>query len=133
HDPRTIFYTALFHGLQYPNDYSEPAGDGLTRYYSGYTDSVHEDTEPYYQSWSIWDTFRAEHSLLTIFAPEHVNPMMRSLLKIYEWCGRLPIWANMVETNIMIATNADAVLANALERGFTDFNVSRAWEAVRAN
>ncbi|KFH42207.1 putative glycosidase-like protein [Hapsidospora chrysogenum ATCC 11550] len=133
HDPRTIFYTALFHGLQYPNDYSEPAGDGLTRYYSGYTDSVHEDTGPYYQSWSIWDTFRAEHSLLTIFAPEHVNPMMRSLLKIYEWSGRLPIWANMVETNIMIATNADAVLANALERGFTDFNVSRAWEAVRAN
>lgn len=133
HDPQTIFYTGLFHGLQYPNDFSEPLDGNMRTYYSGYTDSVHEGTEAYYQSWSIWDTFRAEHSLLTLFAPEHVNPMMRSLLKIYEWSGRLPIWANMIETNIMIATNADAVLANALTRGFNDYNISKVWEAVRAD
>ncbi|KAI9903797.1 hypothetical protein N3K66_000326 [Trichothecium roseum] len=134
HDQKTIFYSAMFHALQYPNDYSEPLNStrgGQRTYYSGYTDSVHKGNDSYYQSWSIWDTFRAEHSLLTIFAPERVNPMMRSLLKIYDWSGRLPIWANMVETNIMIATNADAVLANALARGFNDFNVSKAWEAVR--
>lgn len=40
------------------------------------------------------------------------------------------MWANVVETNIMIATNADAVLANALERGFNDFDVDKAWAAV---
>lgn len=133
HDPRTIFYTGIFHGLQYPSDFSEPTDGETKRYYSGYTDSVHEDTDSYYQSWSIWDTFRAEHSLITLFAPERVNPMMRSILKIYGWSGRLPIWANMIETNIMIATNADAVLANALERGFNDFNISKAWEAVHAD
>jgi predicted alpha-1,2-mannosidase len=59
--------------------------------------------------------------------------MMRSLLRIYDWSGRLPMWANIVETNIMIGTHVDAVLANALERNFTDFNVSKAWEAVRKN
>lgn len=133
HDPQTIFYTGLFHGLQYPNDFSEPLDGDKRTYYSGYTESVHEGTEAYYQSWSIWDTFRAEHSLLTLFAPERVNPMMRSLLKIYEWSGRLPIWANMIETNIMIATNADAVFANALIRGFNDYDISKAWEAVRAD
>lgn len=26
HDPRTIWYTDLFHALQYPNDFSEPTG-----------------------------------------------------------------------------------------------------------
>lgn len=133
HDSRTIFYTGLFHALQYPNDFSEPVDGELRRYYSGYTDSVHESTDSYYQSWSIWDTFRAEHSLITIVAPERVNPMMRSLLQIFDWSGRLPIWANMVETNIMVATNADAVLANALTRGFHDFDIGKAWEAVRSN
>jgi predicted alpha-1,2-mannosidase len=79
------------------------------------------------------DTFRAEHSLLTLLAPERINSMMRSLLHIYDWSGRLPMWANIVETNIMIGTHVDAVLANALERNFKDFNISKAWEAVEKN
>jgi len=79
------------------------------------------------------DTFRAEHSLLTLFAPERVNSMMRSLLRIYDYSGRLPMWANIVETNIMIGTHVDAVLANALSRNFTSFNITKAWEAVRKN
>jgi predicted alpha-1,2-mannosidase len=81
----------------------------------------------------IQDTFRAEHSLLTLFAPERVNSMMRSLLRIYDWSGRLPMWANVVETNIMIGTHVDAVIANALKRNFTDFDVPKAWEAVKKN
>ena len=32
-----------------------------------------------------------------MFAPERVNSMMRSLLRIYDWAGRLPMWANVVE------------------------------------
>jgi putative alpha-1,2-mannosidase len=97
HDQRTIWYTGLFHALQYPNDFSEPIGnspDSLRTFYNGYTDSVHTSNESYYQSWSLWDTYRAEHSLLTLFAPERVNGMMRSLLNIFDWSGRLPIWAN---------------------------------------
>lgn len=134
HDPRQIWYTGLFHALQYPNDFSEPTSnekDAERVFYSGYTDSVHIANDSYYQSWSIWDTYRAEHSLLTLFAPERVNGMMRSMLRIFDWTTWLPMWPNIVETNVMIATNADAVLANALERGFRDFNVSKAWTAVK--
>ena len=136
HDPRTIWYTGLFHALQYPSDFSEPIGNengGLRTFYSGYTDSIHRAKDSYYQSWSIWDTFRAEHSLLTLFAPERVNSMMRSLAQIFEWSGRLPMWANVVETNIMIGTHVDAVLANALVRGFRDFDISQAWAGVKKN
>ncbi|KAI7153510.1 hypothetical protein KC349_g8314 [Hortaea werneckii] len=135
HDPRTVWYTGLFHALQYPNDFSEPLTRDATRkvFYSGYTDSVHTSNDSYYQSWSIWDTYRAEHSLLTLFAPERVNSMMRSLLRIYEWAGWLPMWANIVETNIMIGTHVDAVFANALERGFRSFDITKAWEAVKKN
>lgn len=57
HDQRTIFYTGLFHGLQYPSDFSEPLetiNGGRRTWYEGYTDQVREDTDSYYQSWSIW-------------------------------------------------------------------------------
>ncbi|KAJ5157912.1 uncharacterized protein N7482_009012 [Penicillium canariense] len=134
HDPRTIWYTGLFHALQYPSDFSEPSlnGKDITRvFYSGYTDRVHTADDSYYQSWSLWDTYRAEHSLLTLFAPERVNGMMRTLLRIFDWSGWLPMWANLIETNIMIATNADVVLANALERGFRGFDLAKAWAAVK--
>lgn len=57
YDQRTIFYTALFHGLQYPSDFSEPLETiegGRRTWYEGYTDQVREDNDSYYQSWSIW-------------------------------------------------------------------------------
>jgi predicted alpha-1,2-mannosidase len=68
---------------------------------------------------------------LALLAPERVDSMMRTLLRIFDWTGRLPLWANLVETNIMIATNADVILANALIRGFRGFNVTNAWKAVQ--
>ena len=48
HDPRTVFYTGLFHALQYPSDFSEPLSNdptGPRTFYSGYTDSVHEASD----------------------------------------------------------------------------------------
>lgn len=57
YDQRTIFYTGLFHGLQYPSDFSEPLEmieGGRRTWYEGYTDQVREGEDSYYQSWSIW-------------------------------------------------------------------------------
>jgi putative alpha-1,2-mannosidase len=57
YDQKTIFYTGLFHGLQYPSDFSEPLETvlgGRRTWYEGYTDRVREDEDSYYQSWSIW-------------------------------------------------------------------------------
>lgn len=57
HDQRTVFYTGLFHALQYPSDFSEPLETvlgGRRTWYEGYTDQVREDEDSYYQSWSIW-------------------------------------------------------------------------------
>ncbi|KAK3068123.1 hypothetical protein LTR53_014544 [Teratosphaeriaceae sp. CCFEE 6253] len=125
HDPRTIWYTGLFHALQYPSDFSEPlnADGSLRTFYEGYTDSVHQTNDSYYQSWSIWDTYRAEHSLLTLFAPERVDSTGVSAADVLQ----------VVETNIMIGTHVDAVLANALSRGFRGFDITTAWKAVHKN
>ena len=123
-DELVTFYTCLFHALQYPSEIDE---DG--RYYCGYTDSVRE-TDSAYTAFSLWDTFRAQNALLVLLAPERIDGMMRSLLRSYQASGWLPIWENLVETNIMVGTHADSIVAEAMVKGFTGFSASTAYEAV---
>jgi predicted alpha-1,2-mannosidase len=97
-------------------------------YYSGYDDQIHNGKA--YTGYSIWDTFRAEWAFLNLFAPERVNEMIQSMLQVYEQSGRLPLWQNIVETNIMIGTHSSSLIAESLVKGYHDFNVSLAWEAI---
>ncbi|KAI0365464.1 glycoside hydrolase family 92 protein [Pilatotrama ljubarskyi] len=118
-----VFYTAVFHSLQYPYEQSE---DG--HYYSGYDDAVHEGES--YTVYSIWDTFRAEWAWLILFAPERINGMVQSMLQDYVEGGWLPMWKNIVETNIMVGTHADSLLAEAVAKGFAGFDIETAYDAV---
>jgi predicted alpha-1,2-mannosidase len=122
-DQRAIFYTGLYHALLYPRSMSE-----YGRYYSGFDDRVHSGAS--YTAYSLWDTFRAEHSLLTLIAPERVNDMMKALLQDYQEGGWMPKWPNPSYTNIMIATHADAVLAEAINKGFRGFDLNLAYAAA---
>ncbi|KDQ09208.1 glycoside hydrolase family 92 protein [Botryobasidium botryosum FD-172 SS1] len=119
----TNFYTGMYHALQYPSEFSE-----YGRYYSGYDDQIHEGEA--YTSYSIWDTFRAETAFLTMFAPERINGMITSMLQVYEQGGWLPMWQNPVETNIMVGTHVDSIIAEVMVKGFRDFDLSTAWAAV---
>jgi len=123
-DDRVTFYTSMFHALQYPSELDE---DG--RYYCGYSDSVREAPSAY-TAFSLWDTFRAQNALLILLAPERIDGMVSSLLRSYEASGWLPIWENLVETNIMVGTHADSIVAEAMVKGFTGFSTSLAYEAV---
>ncbi|EMD41146.1 glycoside hydrolase family 92 protein, partial [Gelatoporia subvermispora B] len=122
-DEEAMFYTAVFHTLQYPYEQDE---DG--QYYSGYDDAVHEGNS--YTGYSIWDTFRAEWAWQILLAPERIPGMVRSMLQDYQEGGWLPMWKNIVETNIMVATHADSLIAEAVVKGFTGFDVDLAYEAV---
>ncbi|KAH9029473.1 glycosyl hydrolase family 92-domain-containing protein [Lactarius hengduanensis] len=117
------FYTALFHTLQYPYEQDE---DG--QYYSGYDDQVHEGVS--YTGYSIWDTFRAVWGWQILFAPERIPGMVQSMLQDYKEGGWLPMWKNIVETNIMIGTHADSLIAEAALKGVTGFDMELAYEAV---
>ncbi|THH04809.1 hypothetical protein EW145_g5249 [Phellinidium pouzarii] len=101
----TTFYTAFYHTLQYPYEQHE---DG--KYYSGYDGMVHDGES--YTGYSIWDTFRAEWAWEIFFVPERIPGML-------------------TKTNIMIATHADVLIAEAIVKGFGDrFNTTLAYEAV---
>jgi predicted alpha-1,2-mannosidase len=122
-DQRRIVYTALYHALLYPRIFSEHG-----RYYSAFDDTVHQGVS--YTAYSIWDTFRAEHSLLTLMAPERVDGMIGALLQNYQEGGWMPKWPNPSYTNIMIGTHADSLVAEAINKHFHGFDYKLAWDAV---
>jgi predicted alpha-1,2-mannosidase len=122
-DQRHIFYTGLYHALLYPRLFSE-----YGRYYSAFDDRIHSGES--YTDFSIWDTFRAENSLLTLLAPERIDGMINALLQDYKEGGWLPKWPNPSYTNIMIGTHADSLIAEAVAKGFRGFDYQLAYEAV---
>ncbi|SPO21972.1 uncharacterized protein UTRI_10066 [Ustilago trichophora] len=152
-EQKRILYTGVFHASQYPAEHAEPIphSDGNVtgktepatlghgredqhkyHYYSGYTDSVYrvQDGLQRYQSWSIWDIYRAQWNFLILFEPQRVVDMVRSLLDIYDESGFLPMWSTLAETNIMISTHADSLIAEAAVKGVGGFDMQKAWEAV---
>ncbi|NOR73673.1 MAG: glycoside hydrolase family 92 protein, partial [Draconibacterium sp.] len=125
-DQKAVFYTALHRTLQYPRIFSE-----YGRYYSAFDDTIHNGVS--YNDYSLWDTFRAQHPWLTLVAPEHVNPMIQSLLQMYDEGGWMPKWPNPTYSNIMIGTHADAMVADAFVKNFKDYDLDKAYEAVYKN
>jgi predicted alpha-1,2-mannosidase len=122
-DQASTVTTALYHALLYPRVFSE-----YGRYYSAFDDKVHDGES--YTAYSIWDTFRAEHSLLTLVAPERIDGMITALLQNFKEGGWMPKWPNPSYTNIMIGTHADSMVAEALNKGFHGFDKEVAWQAV---
>ena len=120
---RTRLYTALYHALLYPRIFSE-----YGQYYSAFDDRPHNGES--YTAYSIWDTFRAENSLLTLFAPERIDGMITALLQNFQEGGWMPKWPNPSYTNIMIGTHADSLVAEAFRKGFHGFDRELAWKAV---
>ena len=110
----TILYTSLAHTLVYPYEIHEQTPSGR-KYYSGYLDKVVPGES--YSGYSIWDTFRAEWGWLILVAPERVGAMIRSMLGDYKEGGWLPMWKNLVESNIMVGTHGDVMIAQAMQAG----------------
>lgn len=119
----TLIYTAMYHALLYPRIFSE-----YGRYYSAFDDSIHNGES--YTAYSIWDTFRAENSMLTLLAPDRISGMITALLQDFKEGGWMPKWPNPSYTNIMIGTHADSLVAEAFRKGFAGFDRQLAWQAV---
>ncbi len=124
---RIRFYTALYHTGIHPSLYSDVNGE-----YRGMDGEVHRaDGWERYTVLSLWDTFRGEHPLLWELEPARSYDFLKTFLSIYEEGGKLPVWElSGYETNCMIGYNAAPVIADAIARGFTDFDVEKALEAL---
>ncbi|HUX57455.1 MAG TPA: GH92 family glycosyl hydrolase [Bacteroidales bacterium] len=125
------FYTALYHSLLFPATFSDADGK-----YMGLDNKVHIAKDFTYSSdFSLWDTFRAEMPLLALVQPERNNDAIRTMIAQYEQGGWLPTpqqFGNSY-TNDMIGDHPVAVILDAYMKGIKDFDVEKAYEAVKKN
>lgn len=124
------FYTSLYRTYLAPVIYSDANG----QYKAADSTIATADGYTRYDIFSLWDTFRAAHPLLTITQPERVNDFVRSLLAHYDEYGFLPVWSLLGnETNTMTGYHAIPVIADAILKGHRDFDVAKAYEAMKVS
>lgn len=124
----TTFYTAMYHAMVVPNIFSDVDGlyrtmDGNVRYADGFTP---------YTVFSIWDTYRAWHPLMTIIDTKRTSDYINTFLSHFRYGGRLPVWelaAN--ETDCMIGYHSVSVITDAWIKGIRGFDAEYALQAMK--
>jgi len=126
---RAIFYTALYHVMLSPNVYSDVDGQ-----YRGLDQKTHTaDGFNYYTVFSLWDTFRAEHPLLTLIDRKRTLDFIKSFLAMYDQSGLLPVWPLASnETFCMIGNHSIPVIVDAYAKGIRDFDAEKAFTAMKS-
>ena len=127
-DYKTNFYTALYHTMLAPNLYHDVDGR-----YRGLDLEIHQTNDfKYYTVFSLWDTYRAAHPLYTIIEQERTNDFINTFLAKYDEAGIMPIWdLSANETGCMIGYHAVPVIADAYLKGIKDYDVEKAFKAMK--
>ena len=117
-EERRIFATALYHSLQMPSLYSD-----LDYRYRGFDGEIHNDNRPFYNDFSLWDTYRTTHPLYTLLWPELHSDLLWSLATMSLQGNGLPRWplANS-DTGVMLGTSLNIVFSEALLKGVRGFD-----------
>ena len=125
---RTIFYTALYHTIIQPSEFCDVNGD-----YRGADGDIHRNNDfKTYTTFSLWDTYRAAMPLMTVIHPEKIRDIARTMVKIHEEQGKLPVWhlwGN--ETDCMVGNPGVIALADILVKDFEGFDKEQAYNALR--
>lgn len=111
---KRIFYTAMYHTMMAPCNYQDVDG----RYF-GIDKKIHRThpSEGAYTVFSLWDTFRAFHPLMTIIRPEDAVKWGKTLVRDYETGGCIPRWSLVGNyTGCMVGTPAMSVLADLVTK-----------------
>jgi predicted alpha-1,2-mannosidase len=127
---RTIFYTSLYRSLGRMTNITE---DG--KYFSGYDHAVHDaQGHDFYIDDGLWDTYRSLHPLQLLLDPHRQEDMIRSYLRMYEQSGWLPSFPSAAgEQAVMIGHHAAPFILDTFDKGYRDFDVEEAYQAMRKN
>ena len=131
-DMQKSFYTSVYHALLAPSLYMD-----VDNRYRGPDNAVHQAKGfEFYSTFSLWDTYRAEHPLLTLIQPPgHTDDIIKSLLAFQQESpyGMLPVWSYAgLETWCMIGYHAVAVIADAYMKGIRGYSAADALAAMQA-
>ena len=124
---KTIFYTALYHTMIAPSEFSDKDGS-----YRGADGKTHADPGfRTYTTFSLWDTYRAAMPLYSIYQPERYREFINTMLHIYQEQGKLPVWhLHGCETNCMVGSPGIMPVADAIVAGVAG---EEAFEAMKAS
>jgi hypothetical protein len=122
------FYTGLYHTFLAPNLFSDIDGN-----YRGNDGKIHQTIDfKVYTVFSLWDTYRALHPLLTLIQPEITIDFINTFIDIYDKKGLLPVWELAGnETNCMIGYHAVAVISDTYLKGIGGFDTEKAFTAAK--
>ena len=120
------FYTALYHAHIAPYNYQDV--DGTFR---GMDKQLHLSADPadgHYTVFSLWDTYRALHPLLTIIEPERALRYGRSLISDYQEGTILPRWPLASNyTGCMPGYHSVSILADLVAKGLASGEDLKLW------
>jgi predicted alpha-1,2-mannosidase len=126
------FYTSLYHAFLSPTIYMDVDGK-----YRGIDQNIHQaEGFTNYTTFSLWDTYRALHPLLTLVQQKRTSDMVNSMLvhRKQSVHGILPIWSHHANENwCMIGYHAVPVIADAYLKGISGFDAAEALEAMDAS
>jgi predicted alpha-1,2-mannosidase len=130
---RRMLYTSLYHALMAPSLFMDVDGS-----YRGPDHEVHRaEGFAFHSTFSLWDTYRALHPLLTLVRPEaDNNDFVRSLIESWKESpdGLLPVWQfHGQETWTMIGYHAVPVIADAWLKGIRGYSSDEALAAMVAS
>ena len=126
-DDKTVFYTALYHTLIHPNTLNDVNG----QYPEIKTGRIGTTSGTRYTVFSLWDTYRNLHQLMSLVYPQQQSDMIKSMLDMYDENGWLPKWElNATETFTMVGDPASIVIADTYLKGIQDFDVQKAYKAM---
>mgnify|MGYP006266808441 FL=1 len=128
-EQKTLFYTALYHTLIHPSILQDVNGEYPLMGKPG-VGQIEEGNR--YSIFSLWDTYRNVHPLLSLLYPEIQEEMVRSMVAMAKESDWLPKWELLsMETNVMVGDPATPVLADTWLRGIRGFDVETAYAAAR--
>ena len=122
------FYSALYHAMIPPNIYSDVDGK-----YRGRDFKVHETNGfNYYTVFSLWDTYRALHPLLTLIDKKRSSDFMNTFIHEFQEGGRLPVWElSSCETWCMIGYHSIPVITEAVLKDVPGFDANKIFDAMK--
>ncbi len=127
-EKKEIFYTMMYQSMLAPTLLSDYNGN-----YKGANDTIAKAIGfNRYDTFSLWDTYRAAHPLYTILHQNRVSDMINSLLAHYNETGLLPVWSMQGnETNMMIGYHSVPVIVDAYFKNIKGFDIELAFEACK--
>jgi predicted alpha-1,2-mannosidase len=126
---KKIFYTSLYHAYSAPTLFDDVDGS-----YRGMDGKVHSlpPGSHNYSTFSLWDTYRAEHPLFTLVQEERVTDFANCLIRMAnESPAGLPVWPLQAkETGCMTGFHSVVVLAEAAEKDFSGIHFPAVYEPL---